>query len=196
MSDSTTAVLPTEEHTLVTAATRADRAAFAQLYRAHVEAIYGYLYRRTGDVALAEDLTAATFEAAWRDIGRFEWRGVPFRAWLYRLAGTRLAMHRRRARLIQWLPLGLLRGDEAVDRLGAHPAADEHVEAADDFASLRRALARLSATDQEVLGLLFLAELPRDEVAAALGCSRDALYTRTHRALKRLRAAWNEETHG
>lgn len=78
---------------------RRDRAAFAALYRRHYAAIAGYVHRRVGDVHATEDLVAEAFLAAMRSIGGYRSRGVPFRAWLYRIATNvvnRWAKSRRR----------------------------------------------------------------------------------------------------
>jgi DNA-directed RNA polymerase specialized sigma24 family protein len=65
---------------------RTDRDAFAVLYREHYEAIGGYLFRRIGDVHASEDLLGDVFLSALQALPRFEPRGVPFRAWLLRIA--------------------------------------------------------------------------------------------------------------
>ena len=65
---------------------KTDPEAFGQLYEIYVDRIYSYIYYRTGSHADAEDLTARTFFRALDSIGRYVHRGLPFSAWLYRIA--------------------------------------------------------------------------------------------------------------
>jgi RNA polymerase sigma-70 factor (ECF subfamily) len=79
-----------DEQTLVAAA-QADPARFLDLYDRHFHRVYAYVLRRTRNRADAEDVTADVFQRALANIGKYEWRGVPFVAWLYRIAGHELA---------------------------------------------------------------------------------------------------------
>ena len=65
---------------------RNDPAAFAALYRMHYACIAGYVHRRTGRTDVTEDLVSEVFMIALTRLSRFERRGLPFRAWLYRIA--------------------------------------------------------------------------------------------------------------
>jgi Sigma-70 region 2 len=76
---------PDDERALVERARR-DRGAFGELYRRHVQAVFGYAFRLTGSRTAAEDITSATFERAMRTIGSYEWQGVGIRPWLLRIA--------------------------------------------------------------------------------------------------------------
>src|SRR5271168_681997 len=74
-----------DERLLVEAAQK-DPAQFAELYELHFETVYAFIARRVGDRAAVEDLTADVFHKALANLKRFEWRGVPFGAWLLRIA--------------------------------------------------------------------------------------------------------------
>src|SRR5215510_777476 len=80
------------ERTLVEAAQR-DPSRFAELYEQNFYRVYVYIVRRVGDRHQAEDLTADVFREALAGIGRFEWRGAPFAAWLLRIASRAVADH-------------------------------------------------------------------------------------------------------
>ena len=81
------------------AAARAERAAFATLYRRYLDRVYGYCFYQLGDHHDAEDATERTFMAALRGLDRFEDRGSTFRAWLFRIARNTVAnAHRSRRR--------------------------------------------------------------------------------------------------
>jgi RNA polymerase sigma-70 factor (ECF subfamily) len=109
---------PTDDAALVAAA-QADPAAFAALYNRYYPQIYRFAQRRTGDPTLAEDVAAETFLAAFKSLPRYEWRGIAFSAWLYRIAATVIAgQHRRNGTLAQ-VPL-----ENTLYPL-AEPASDE-----------------------------------------------------------------------
>ncbi|MEO8083600.1 MAG: sigma-70 family RNA polymerase sigma factor [Ardenticatenales bacterium] len=165
-----------DEEWLVEAA-RHDRQAFGQLYDRHFDAIYHYVARRVGDEALAEDLTAAVWERALIAIERFELRGVPFAAWLYRIAGNLIANHHRRARLVSFVPF----------LPNAIPGAESGADQIDERTAVREAFQTLAEGDREVLSLCYHAGLTPPEIADVLGCSPAAVHKRLHRARQRLR---------
>src|ERR1700680_5201812 len=84
-----------EERKEILAAQR-DRAAFAPLYERYVDQIYAYAYTLTKDKEQAEDVTAATFAKAIEELPRFQWRGGPYSAWLYRVVGNLVSRGHRR----------------------------------------------------------------------------------------------------
>src|SRR5262249_29459390 len=78
-------------------AAQLDSSRFAELYEENFDRIYAYIVRRVRDRADAQDLTAEGFHHALRNLGRYEYRGLPFAAWLFRIAATAIADHARRA---------------------------------------------------------------------------------------------------
>src|SRR5438046_3129321 len=78
-------------------AAQKDPARFADLYEEHFERVYAYVLRRVCDRTEAQDITADVFQQALANLHRFEWRGAPFAAWLYRIAANALADHFKRA---------------------------------------------------------------------------------------------------
>lgn len=150
---------------------RRDPAAFAAIYRLHYQAIGRYLYRRVGDTSTAEDLVSETFLVAFRDVARFESRGIPILHWLYRIA-TRAANRWARRRRF----LDLARVSELI---AAVPP---------DRAYLHQALRRLPTRFQEVLALHYFAELPIDDMARLLTVAPGTVKSRLARAREALRA--------
>ena len=73
------------ERRLVEASQRQPRR-FAKLYERYFDRVYAFALVRTGDRTAAEDVTAETFRLALQNLPRFQWRGVPFSAWLFRIA--------------------------------------------------------------------------------------------------------------
>src|ERR1700731_3306686 len=91
-----------EERKEILAAQR-DRAAFAPLYERYVDQIYAYAYTLTKEKEQVEEVPAATFAKAIEELPRFQWRGVPYSAWLYRVAANQVSRERRRP---GWIELG------------------------------------------------------------------------------------------
>jgi len=81
----------------VLAAAQRDPAGFAALYELHFERVYLFMVRRVGKRDVAEDLTADVFERALANLRNFEWRGVPFEAWLLRIAANALDRRGKRS---------------------------------------------------------------------------------------------------
>ncbi|GIV98253.1 MAG: RNA polymerase sigma factor [Herpetosiphonaceae bacterium] len=180
-------MIDTGELALVEAA-RADSESFAALYDRYRDPIHTYICRRVGSCHEAEEIVAQVFETALRGLPRYEYRSVPFGAWLYRIASNKIADHLRQH---------YRHPTEPLDGIGAladkAPGPAEQLDASEEQAALRRALSTLSPADQLVISLTFFEERPRSEVAAALGCSVDTVYVRLHRALRRLRAALEKQ---
>src|SRR4051794_26016903 len=75
---------------------RENNAAFVKLYDKYYETMLGYIYRRTLDRNLAADICSETFLKAFQNIKRYEWRNLPFSAWLYRIASNEMNMADRK----------------------------------------------------------------------------------------------------
>jgi RNA polymerase sigma-70 factor, ECF subfamily len=172
---------PDHERELVVRA-RYDVDAFAELYDFYLPRIYGFVYRRVPDRSVAEDLTAMTFQRALENVRRPDFRNDSFGGWLYRVASNAVVDHVRTDRrlvAIDAAEYGEQPGDVALDALSA----------ALDRGQPRRALRALPDAYREVLVLRFYDDLDPGEMCAMLGCSREALAVRVHRALRALRVA-------
>ncbi len=159
-----------------------DKEAFGQLYEIYVDRIYNYVYYRTGNVADAEDLTAKIFVRAMKHIPRYQDKGVPFSAWLYRIAHNLVAnWHRDNSR----------RQMIALDDITHWHVGDESPEFAtqlmEDKALLLAAIRRLPADRQELLILKFVERLSNAEIGDIMGRSEGAIKSLYHRTLLSLR---------
>ena len=167
---------------LVKRAVHRDVAAFEQLYELFIDRIYRFLLYRVGDSHLAEDLTSTVFVKAWRSIDRYQERGVPFSAWLYKIARNATADHFRAEK-----------GDLSLDGLGmVLPVGDhasESVERLFTQNEIRKALGSLRKDQRGVIILRFFDGLPYSEVAEVMGKREGAVRTIQYRALNSLRAA-------
>lgn len=174
--------MPSEEMELVRRAAT-DAEAFGELYQMHVRRIYNYIYYRTGDYQDAEDLTARVFQRALRHVAVFEDKGVPFSAWLYRIAHNLVAnWHRDRSRK-PVVPLD----DYAVESgSSVHPEAQ--ALAMEDNRMLLTAVRRLPADRQQLLILKFVERLPNAQIGEIMGRTEGAIKSLYHRTLIALRA--------
>jgi RNA polymerase sigma-70 factor (ECF subfamily) len=161
---------------LILAAQR-DRAAYAPLYERYVDQIFAYTYTLTRDRELAEDVTAATFAKGLEELPRFEWRGVPYSSWLYRVASNLVARQRRHP---GWIELGPgLASDEA--------SPQDEIERQDSAAAVRAAVRTLPDDQRQAVSLRFGGELHNREIAEIMGRSEGAVKLLTFRALTTLR---------
>jgi RNA polymerase sigma-70 factor (ECF subfamily) len=174
-----------EEDRLVAAARDGDELAFGTLYRAHVEAVRRHV-RARADVDAVEDLTAETFARAYGAIHRYELRGVPFRAWLYRIAGNLVIGRSRRMRTAETFVEG-----SAIERAAdLTPDHSETVVEAEARAELVRRVGDLSRSHTRVLHLRYFEDLTVSETAHELGIDESAVRSLTYRALESLRVVY------
>lgn len=182
--DLTGGVTGTDE-ALVRAAKSGDASAFGELYERYRDAIYRYCLSRTGTAHDAEDLTSDVFVKALHSIDRYQERGLPFVAFLYRIARN-AAIDRSRT----------LKQPLSVDELVTQPASRQNVEAeamlAVDRSILLAALTKLKTEHRDVIVMRFIEGYSALEVAAALGKTEGAVRTLQHRALERLRKEFDD----
>ncbi len=164
-----------EERRLVEAA-KTDPAAFAKLYDRYVDAIHAYVYHQTGSWERAEDVTATTFMRAYAEIGKFEWRGVPYSAWLYRVASNLVLRDHRRPGWIE-LPEGLADPGEGPEAAALRSEQVRRIQAA---------VRRLSPDQRQAITLRFGAGLRNAEVAQVMRKSEGAVKLLVFRALRSL----------
>jgi RNA polymerase sigma-70 factor, ECF subfamily len=167
------------ERLLVEAAQR-DPARFADLYEDNFERVYAYVSRRLTDRGAAQDVTSEVFHQALANLGRFEWRGVPFLVWLLRIAANAIADHWRRVSREQQL------GDQdAPDSFPVDPANIEQVERR---ALLFRLVRTLPPDQRRVIEMRFAEEKQIREIAQELGRSEGSIKQLQFRAIQSLRA--------
>ncbi len=173
------------DEALVRAAKSGDASAFGELYERYRDAIYRYCLSRTGTAHDAEDLTSDVFVKALHSIDRYQERGLPFVAFLYRIARN-AAIDRSRT----------LKQPLSVDELVTQPASSQNVEAdamlAVDRSILLAALTKLKTDHRDVIVMRFIEGYSALEVAAALGKTEGAVRTLQHRALERLRKEFDD----
>jgi len=160
-----------------------DSKAFGELYERHVRKIYNYIYYRTGNVHDAEDLTEMVFQRALRHVAKFEDKGVPFTAWLYRIAHNLVAnWHRDRSRR----PIVPLDQYVAVSEVSKHPESE--AMAFEETELLMTIVRQLPPDRQQLLILKFVERMSNAEIGEVMGRSEGAVKSLYHRTLNALRA--------
>jgi len=162
------------------AATEAD--AFGELYERHVRKIYNYIYYRTSNHHEAEDLTARVFQRALKHVANYQDKGVPFSAWLYRIAHNLVAnWHRDQGRR----PVVPLEDYIYIRGSGAHP--EQEAIAAEERQMLLSVVQLLPPERQQLLILKFVERLPNAEIGSIMGRTEGAIKSLYHRTLNALR---------
>ncbi|MCS6910099.1 MAG: sigma-70 family RNA polymerase sigma factor [Anaerolineales bacterium] len=161
---------------------KVDPEAFGELYQRYVRPIYNYIYYRTGDVQDAEDLTARVFLRASQHLAKYEERGLPFSAWLYRIAHNLVAnWHRdevrRRTAPLNGAALADLRAEAPDETLDEHRRQE----------LLLQALRRLPGERQQLIILKFVEQLSNAEIGVVMRRSEGAIKSLYHRTLLSLR---------
>lgn len=155
-----------------------DPRAAGLLYRRHHAAITRYVRRRVGCQHTTEDLVAETFMAMVSYLPKYRMRGVPFRAWLYRLASTQVNRWVRRRQL----------SSKLATNPSSATAERKDIEQIDAADQARTALLALPPHLQTVLALYYLEELSVAQIAQVQGCAVGTVKSRLARARNRMRA--------
>ena len=163
-------------------ASQGERDAFGELYARYIDRIFNYVYYRTGNTHDAEDLTARVFQRAMNHIHNYTDRGVPFSAWLYRIAHNLVAnWHRDRSRKqeipITDMPVLPAKGDLPETELVRTEEQD----------ALLRLIRKLPPERQQLLILKFVENLSNAEIGQIMGRSEGAIKSLYHRTLLALR---------
>jgi RNA polymerase sigma-70 factor (ECF subfamily) len=151
---------------------------FGALYEANFDKVYAFIARRVRNRSEAEDITANVFHKALANLPGFEWRGVPFAAWLMRIAVNEIA-------------------DRTRDR--STPVSDLVVEAVTDLPDVERraelfgSVRALPEDQRRVVVLRFAEQWSVKEIAAELGRSEGAVKQLQFRALSNLRARMGDD---
>ena len=163
------------ERRLVEAAQK-DPRRFGELYENNFERVYAYIARRVGNREEAQDLTAEVFHQALANLARYEWRGLPFAAWLLRIASNAIAD--------SWKFKAREQGNPSSDELLSH---DIHMEDVEQRAKLFRLVTTLPSDQRRVIEMRFAQEKSIREIAKELGRTGGAVKQLQFRGLETLR---------
>jgi len=167
-----------DDERLLIEAAKSDPLRFADLYERHFDRVYAFVARRAPGRADAEDVTAEVFHRALANVGRFEWRGSPFVAWLLQIARNALADRWQRA---------------AWERGELPPESEDGMAAdVDRRAMLSELVNRLPEDQQRVVVLRFIEQKSVREAARELQRTEGAVKQLQYRALESLRACMRD----
>ncbi len=169
-----------------------DPSRFGELYEEHFHRIYAFVVRRVRDRSAAQDVTSEVFHQALANLKRFEWRGVPFSAWLYRIASNAVADHVQRTARES--------GSAGEESDAAMPATlttltSDELDRVEERAMLFRSVEQLPADQRRVIVMRFAEEKSIREIAEELGRSEGAIKQLQFRGLTNLRARMGQ-SHG
>ena len=168
-----------DERLLIEAAQK-DPARFAELYENNFERVYAYVARRVRDRAETEDLTSEVFHHALANLQRFEWRGIPFAAWLFRIAANLISD--------RWERTGREQVVDGSSEAEYVPAKALEMEEVERRATLFRLVDTLPAEQRRVVVLRFVEQKSIKEVAREIRKTEGAVKQLQFRAISTLRA--------
>ena len=169
---------------LLVAAAQKDPARFTELYEANFERVYAFVLRRVSNRSDAEDITAEVFQHALANLKTFEWRGVPFVAWLYRMAANAIADRWQRVSREQ----GTAAADDPPD-----PHARAIPEEVERRALIFRLVGTLPADQRRVVEMRFAEEKSIREISQEMKRTPGAIKQLQFRAIRSLRAQLDEK---
>ncbi len=173
----------TESEEILVERAKDDPAAFGVLYKKYVRKIYSYIYCRTGNRHDAEDLTSRTFYRALANMDRYESQGLPFSAWLYRIAHNLVANWLRDRSRHPVIPLDQL----TLTRQRGEGALEYQAEVNEEREALLEAIRRLHPDRQQLLVLKLMEGMSNAEIGQVLGRSVSAIKSLYFRTLIDLR---------
>jgi len=165
-----------EQERLLIEAAQKDPKRFAELYETNFERVYAFIVRRVQDRHEAEDLTSEVFQHALANLSKFEWRGVPFAVWLYRIASNALADRWRR-----------------VSKQSPNPVSEDDLDQSswrdiERRAALFQLVDSLPEDQRSVILKRFVEQKSIRDIALEFGRSEGAVKQLQFRALEGLRA--------
>ncbi|MBI2912580.1 MAG: sigma-70 family RNA polymerase sigma factor [Chloroflexi bacterium] len=172
----------TDDCELIARAARGDREAYGRLYESYVLRVFRHIYFLTSDPQLAEDLTAQTFLNALEALPRYEARGIPFLAWLLRIA-CNLTINHRKAQKNN----GHAQLPDAVPAIGTDYSPEQSCEVKMDGERVWAQVRRLRGDQRRVIVMRFIDGLSYSDIAQVLGKSAGAVRVIQYRALLSLR---------
>ncbi len=161
-------------------ASQKDPRAFGKLYHYYYNRIFLFVYKRVEEEDEAADIAAQTFLKALSNIGKYSFQGVPFAAWLYRIALNEVNMHYRKAKN---------RVIESIEKVQIAEMLEEPeaLFSEEMLGRLSEVLKKLDKEDMQLISLRFFEGLPFKEAGEILGITENNAKVRTYRILERMK---------
>lgn len=163
-------------------AAQGNPALFRPLYERYYESVFRLIHRRTSDMELSGDLCSQVFLKALQKINTYTFQGVPFSAWLFRIAVNEVSQHFRQQQNNRVVSVNDLHLHDLIDDIGTDP---------EEMELLRRkmlgALENLKGDDMQLIEMRFFEQRSFKEIADILGMTENNAKVKVHRILERLK---------
>lgn len=153
---------------------------FRPLYDRYFTPIFQFIYRRTNDESLTADLCSQVFLKAIQKLSTYQFKGVPFSAWLYRIASNEVVQHYRKTQKRRVVSLESTQLNDLIDEV-EEQHNDYHQQ------TMLQALDQLKPDDIQLIELRFFEQRPFKEIAAILDITESNAKVKTYRILERLK---------
>ena len=162
-------------------AAQKDPKKFRPLYERYFEAIFAFIQKRTGDTSLSGDICSQVFLKAMQKLDKYKFKGVPFSAWLYRIAHNEVAQHFRNNSKQRVVSIEENQIDELIDELDY----DFKKDVLQDLLVL--CLDQLSPAELNLIELRFFDKKPFKEIATILDITESNAKEKTYRITKKMK---------
>lgn len=157
---------------------------FSEIYIEYFPKIYGFVYRRVNKKHLVDDFVSDIFENAFKSLPDFQWQGVSFSAWIFRIARNYIIDYYRKS--------GRIKGEislEAISEIikGSEKSAGEEIDLDEELITLYNALREFTEEDQYLIYYKFFEDMSNKEISDVLGMSETNVGTRLYRLRNKLK---------
>jgi RNA polymerase sigma-70 factor (ECF subfamily) len=159
--------------------------AFGELYNVYYNQIFGYALRRSADIDIAKDITSAVFFKALKNIRKFQWRGVSFSHWLYRIANREIINHYNKRKRETSYEVAADTSNTALQE--ELIVAGNEINKHDDYLDLQSYISKLPSKYQEVITLKYFEDMSIGEIAQILQKPEGTVKSLLHRGVNQLR---------
>ena len=158
--------------------------AFGELYNVYYDQIFGYALRRIADIDVAKDITSEVFFKALKNIGEFQWRGVSYSHWLYRIANREILDHYNKRKRETSYEVADADNTALQEEL---IAAQNEINKHDEYLDLQSYISKLPPKYQEVITLKYFEDLSIAEITQILQKPEGTVKSLLHRGVEQLR---------
>lgn len=177
-----------ETDLLLIANAKSDIKHFRFLYEKYHEAIFRFIHKRTHDMALSSDITADAFVIAMHQLHKYEHRGLPFSAWLYRIAANELNKYFRQNKKQVLVSFD---NETYQDFTKHYIETDDYLIEKEN--KLLQSMLKLNADEQELIALAYTDKLPYMEIASIKSTSEDNIKVKIHRIRQKLKKLFENQ---
>lgn len=175
-----------EEEWLLIQAAQQTPARFGALYNRYYEQIFRFIYQRIGDEDLTADLCAQTFLKAMQNLSRYSYKGVPFSAWLYRIASNEIAQFYRQNQKNRVITLE----DNYVNNLKEELDDKEELEI--NIGILEKVIKELKPDEVQMVELRFFEKRPFKEIGDILDMTENNAKVKVYRILQKMKKLFDD----